>query len=181
MNKERRQNYMDLRPHPKPKKSLDALGHRLAFFFFVLEQPAHKGGGTILNKLHPTLCNAIRMMHPTVPGTSAWLALVTVSLLLVTDLSGVDVSGTQWEGYNVLYCGLTPTTYGAYLPDALLQLIAQKGFSVTQSCNMAALLSYPRFHVFILIDRTESVVISDADAAAVAAFYVRGGGAGSTR
>ncbi|CUG92636.1 Hypothetical protein, putative, partial [Bodo saltans] len=104
--------------------------------------------------------------------------------ILKTDLTGVDVSGTNWDlgkdgayvGYNVMYCGLTPTTYGGYLPSALLQLIQQKGFSVTQSCNMAGILSYPAFHVFILIDRTESVVISDADASAVAAFYTRGGG-----
>ncbi|CUI11641.1 membrane-associated protein, putative [Bodo saltans] len=99
--------------------------------------------------------------------------------ILVTDMNGVDVSSSSWDlgkdsaftGYNVMYCGLTPTSYGGYLPTAVLQLIQQKGFNVTQSCNMAGLLAYPAFHVFILIDRTESVVISDADANTVAAFY----------
>ncbi|CUG06316.1 membrane-associated protein, putative, partial [Bodo saltans] len=111
--------------------------------------------------------------------------------MLVKNPSTVaDPTNSKWDlakdgafaGYNVYFCAVTPTQYSGYPPAGFWQLMEQKGFTVRHSCNMASELTYPAFHVFILVDRsgtyptTPTPTISVADAQAIAAFYVRGGG-----
>lgn len=104
--------------------------------------------------------------------------------MLVKDLSGVDVSGSNWDmakdgafaGYHVYLCAVTPTPYPGYPPAGFWELMEKKGFTVRRSCLMATELTYPAYHVFVLVDRSLGQTITNADAAAIGAFYVRGGG-----
>lgn len=98
--------------------------------------------------------------------------------MLVSTFGNQDISGSNWDlgrdgafvGYNVVYCATSSPG------EDLLSLIRLKGFTITSTCNLAGVLAYPKFHVFMLFDYIDGVILTAADNDAIREFYIRGGG-----
>ncbi|CUG75764.1 Hypothetical protein, putative, partial [Bodo saltans] len=108
-----------------------------------------------------------------------------------TDATTIaNLTGSQWDlardnafaKLKLFLCLATPTSFSQCPSTGFVSAIQEKGFQVYQSCNMATQLSYPKYHVFILFDRSgtdgyaSNPTISVADAQTIAAFYKNGGG-----
>ena len=82
-----------------------------------------------------------------------------------------------FTNFSILFCSFGNNGYSF---PFFISIIEQKGFKVTQSCDLAGLLSYPKFAVFVIMDSTTTLYLTDADTTAARNFYMAGGGVFAT-